>query len=105
MVTLEVEAASPTSTSFVGYSVDAAGVEFDRNYLSDVTNTISFNNLVYETVTYDYEETGFLVSTEEPMIIVLTHGYGASASHWSNVYEYLSGICSTFRIKEIEIQC
>lgn len=86
----EVEATTTSSrTLFKGYSYNE-NVEFSRDYLSEQTNTVSFDSLVYETGYYDYVSTGITVSTEQPMITILTHGYGGAAFHWSNNYEYIS---------------
>lgn len=85
LINMNVFASSSLSDLFEGYSA-----EFTNEYLSQQTNTLSFNTLDYETGNYNYINTGIQVSNEEPMMTVFTHGYGASDYHWSNEYEFLS---------------
>ncbi len=90
--------ASDTTTElfYMGYS---SGLS--RTQLKDATNTIKFIEETYENNSFTYQSTGETVSESNPMITVLTHGYGGSNLNWSNDFPFYS---ETDKKEEREIE-
>lgn len=74
-----------TSSNYVGYSS-----HLTREQLKEQTNTIKFTQEEYDHNNFLYQSTGENVSTSNPLITVLTHGYGGYSEHWSNDFHLFS---------------